>query len=76
MHFQADEFVCERCGSLLRCTHDGPPSPFFPVRLSHLQDLEEKDLLDLFGEEDSVDIVVKYVVSIPSDYLSSQDGLN
>lgn len=59
VHFQADEFVCGACGSLLPCAHDAEDSPLFPERLSHLQDLEENDLLELFGEEDSVDIVVK-----------------
>ncbi|KAL7417958.1 hypothetical protein BDY24DRAFT_373526 [Mrakia frigida] len=75
VHFQADEFVCEKCGSLLPCIHDGPKSSCFPVRLEHLQDLEESDLLSLFGEEDSTDIVANEHLS-PGEEIFNSYGPN
>lgn len=61
VHFSVDEFVCRRCGSLIPCVHDNVSDGLLPSRLSHLHELEESDLLSVFGGVDSGDICVKYV---------------
>ncbi|CED85206.1 N-methyltransferase [Phaffia rhodozyma] len=63
VHFQADDFVCDQCGSLVPCSHDIlSPETGLPHRLAHFKNIQKTELLQVLEGIDEGDIVVNQFI--------------